>query len=300
MLNTQQDFQPRATSLCMYSQKNKNHELAMVGKDTHSHASTLDTVLKQNARDMVVCSSEQHEEMKLTSCASQLAGQMNDLVKSVCKTDIPLSHSVHENSQALSNAIVRGKIGLAYVFYGPHVQEGLEIDKDTLKLIATKSDGSLRDAKMTLDQLGLLEQRISLPLAQELLGLIPDEKRVDLLDLALSVDTVNTMKCLSETLSEEEMERLRQALKTLSEDDKQLQLSNDKTAWLTVALLQLGPDQSYMLPSPSVGQFVQVCSRPSMLRPYCILLPFGGQLFNMEKTRAFNLVEVAQLPMESE
>eukprot|EP01018_Ginkgo_biloba_P015202 Gb_11110 [translate_table: standard] len=174
-------------------------------------------------------------------------------------------------------------------------QEGLEIDKDALKLIASKSDGSLRDAEMTLDQLSLLGQRISLPLVQELVGLIPDEKLVDLLDLALSADTVNTVKCLRELmeagvdplslmpqlatlitdilagsyklpeerlrrkffrrekLSKEEMERLRQALKTLSEAEKQLRLSNDRTTWLTAALLQLAPDQSYMLPSSSAG-----------------------------------------------
>eukprot|EP01018_Ginkgo_biloba_P023362 Gb_22405 [translate_table: standard] len=92
-------FQPGATSPCVYSHKYKNHELAMVGEATHSHASTLDTMLKQNAKGMVVSSFEQHEEMKLTSCASQLVGQMNDLTKSVCKIDIPLSDSVLENSQ---------------------------------------------------------------------------------------------------------------------------------------------------------------------------------------------------------
>eukprot|EP01018_Ginkgo_biloba_P001284 Gb_23101 [translate_table: standard] len=41
------------------------------------------------------------------------------------------------------------------------------------------------------------------------------------------------------------------ASKTLSEAEKQLQLSNDRTTWLTAALLQLAPDQSYMLPSSS-------------------------------------------------
>lgn len=174
------------------------------------------------------------------------------------------------------------------------LQEELEIDKDALKLIASRSDGSLRDAEMTLDQLSLLGQRISLPLVQELVGLIPDEKLVDLLDLALSADTVNTVKCLRELmeagveplalmsqlatlitdilagshklpeeghrkffrremLSKEEMERLRQALKTLSEAEKQLRFSNDRTTWLTAALLQLAPDQSYMLPSSSPG-----------------------------------------------
>lgn len=49
-------------------------------------------------------------------------------------------------------------------------KEGLEIDKDALKLIASRSDGSLRDAEMTLEQLSLLGQRISVPLVQELVS----------------------------------------------------------------------------------------------------------------------------------
>ncbi|KAG9448194.1 hypothetical protein H6P81_014322 [Aristolochia fimbriata] len=172
-------------------------------------------------------------------------------------------------------------------------KEGLEIDKDALKLIASRSDGSLRDAEMTLDQLSLLGQKISLPLVQELVGLISDEKLVDLLDLALSADTVNTVKNLREimeagveplalmsqlatiitdilagsyvftrerlrrkffrrpTLSKVDMEKLRQALKTLSEAEKQLRQSNDRLTWLTAALLQLAPDKQYTLPSSS-------------------------------------------------
>ncbi|XP_073150726.1 protein STICHEL-like 4 isoform X2 [Henckelia pumila] len=172
-------------------------------------------------------------------------------------------------------------------------KEEIEIDKDALKLIASRSDGSLRDAEMTLEQLSLLGQRISLCLVQELVGLISDEKLVDLLDLALSADTVNTVKNLREImesgveplalmsqlatvitdilagnydfhrrrpkrkffrrqiLTKEDMEKLRQALKTLSEAEKQLRVSNDKMTWLTAALLQLAPDQQYMVPSSS-------------------------------------------------
>ncbi|KAG8365572.1 hypothetical protein BUALT_Bualt18G0119400 [Buddleja alternifolia] len=168
-------------------------------------------------------------------------------------------------------------------------KEDLEIDKDALKLIASRSDGSLRDAEMALEQLSLLGKRISLGLA----GLISDEKLVDLLDLALSADTVNTVKNLRDivesgveplalmsqlatvitdilagsydfmkerprrkffrrqALSKEDMEKLRQALKTLSEAEKQLRVSNDRVTWLTAALLQLAPDQQYMLPSSS-------------------------------------------------
>lgn len=49
-------------------------------------------------------------------------------------------------------------------------KEDLEIEKDALKLIASKSDGSLRDAEMTLEQLSLLGERISLPLVQEMVS----------------------------------------------------------------------------------------------------------------------------------
>ncbi|KAJ6724855.1 REPLICATION FACTOR C / DNA polymerase III GAMMA-TAU SUBUNIT [Salix viminalis] len=263
-------------------------------------------------------------------------------------------------AQALSNAVVRRKVGFLYVFYGPHgtgktlcarifaralncqslehpkpcgycnsciscdmgksrnirevgpvsnfdfksiidlldnmwisSKEDIDIDKDALKLIASRSDGSLRDAEMTLEQLSLLGQKISVPLVQELVGLISDEKLVDLLDLALSADTVNTVKNLRvimetgveplalmsqlatvitdvlagsydftkeqprrkffrrKPLSKEDMEKLRQALKTLSEAEKQLRMSNDKLTWLTAALLQLAPDQQYLLPSSS-------------------------------------------------
>ncbi|XVE88249.1 hypothetical protein DITRI_Ditri19aG0054700 [Diplodiscus trichospermus] len=172
-------------------------------------------------------------------------------------------------------------------------REDIEIEKDALKLIASRSDGSLRDAEMTLEQLSLLGQKISVPLVQELVGLISDEKLVDLLDLALSADTVNTVKSLRvimetgveplalmsqlatvitdilagsydftkerhrrkffrrQPLSKEDMEKLRQALKTLSEAEKQLRMSNDKLTWLTAALLQLAPDQQYRLPLSS-------------------------------------------------
>ncbi|CAH8358504.1 unnamed protein product [Eruca vesicaria subsp. sativa] len=171
-------------------------------------------------------------------------------------------------------------------------KEEIDIDKDALKLVASRSDGSLRDAEMTLEQLSLLGTRISVPLVQEMVGLVSDEKLVDLLDFALSADTVNTVKNLRmvmetgveplalmsqlatvitdilagsydfakdqhkrkffqpQPLCKEDMEKLRQALKTLSESEKQLRVSNDKLTWLTAALLQLAPDQRYLLPPP--------------------------------------------------
>ncbi|KAI5072242.1 hypothetical protein GOP47_0012348 [Adiantum capillus-veneris] len=172
-------------------------------------------------------------------------------------------------------------------------QEGLEVDAEALKLVASACDGSLRDAEMMLDQLSLLGQKISLSMVQELMGLVSDEQLVDLLDFALSADTVNTVRSLKDLmvggveplnlmsqlaclitsllaggyqipkgryrrkffrrkhLAKEDMERLRQALKTLSEAEKQLRVSSDRTTWLTAALLQFAPDQSYLLPSSS-------------------------------------------------
>ncbi|KAJ8484519.1 hypothetical protein OPV22_017004 [Ensete ventricosum] len=194
--------------------------------------------------------------------------------------------------------------------------EGLEIDKDALKLIASRSDGSLRDAEMTLDQLSLLGKKITLPLVQELVGLVSDEKLVDLLDLALSADTVNTVKSLREImetgvdplalmsqlattitdilagsyvftrerlrrkffrqqiLSKEDMERLRQALRTLSEAEKQLRASSDKLTWLTAALLQLAPDQQYILPSSSTDRSLN--HSPLFLKNHCMTDTHGG------------------------
>ncbi|KAF7840352.1 protein STICHEL-like 3 [Senna tora] len=188
-------------------------------------------------------------------------------------------------------------LDIMYTLQRIATKEGLEIDRDALKLIVSRSDGSLRDAEMTLEQLSLLGQRISVPLVQELVGLISDEKLVDLLDLALSADTVNTVKNLRvimetgveplalmsqlatvitdilagtydftrerrrrkffrrQPLSKEDMEKLRQALKTLSEAEKQLRMSNDKLTWLTAALLQLAPDQQYLLPTSSDNSF---------------------------------------------
>ncbi|KAG0459566.1 hypothetical protein HPP92_022694 [Vanilla planifolia] len=189
--------------------------------------------------------------------------------------------------------------------------EGLEIDKDAMKLIASRSDGSLRDAEMTLEQLSLLGQRISLPLVQELVGLVSDEKLVDLLDVALSADTVNTVKILRDIietgveplellsqlatlitdilagscmfsrdrprkkffcrqhLSREDMEKLCQALRTISEAEKQLRQSNDKLTWLTAALLQIIPDQQHILPT-----FV---NENSLIQSPLLVNTFSGQ-----------------------
>ncbi|KAG6683837.1 hypothetical protein I3842_12G032900 [Carya illinoinensis] len=102
-------------------------------------------------------------------------------------------------------------------------QEGLDFDQAALNFIASKSNGSLRDAEMILDQLSLLGKKITMALAYELvsarlycllegilyqllsfktvtefpfavvlqIGIVSDDELLDLLDLALSSDTSN-------------------------------------------------------------------------------------------------------------
>ncbi|KAK6276005.1 hypothetical protein POUND7_005714 [Theobroma cacao] len=73
------------------------------------------------------------------------------------------------------------------------VKEGLDYDRVALDFIASKSNGSLRDAEMMLDQLSLLGKKITMSLTYELIGTVSDDELLDLLDLALSCDTSNTV-----------------------------------------------------------------------------------------------------------
>ncbi|GFP88456.1 protein stichel-like 2 [Phtheirospermum japonicum] len=159
------------------------------------------------------------------------------------------------------------------------VQEGLEFEEDALNFIANKSNGSLRDAEMMLDQLSLLGKKITVSLVYEVNGVVSNDELLDLLHLALSSDASNTVKRARELLrsgieplqlvsqlanlimdilagkfpdgvseirkklfvdnSEADMQQLSHALKILSQAEKQLRTSKNQTTWLTVALLQL-------------------------------------------------------------
>lgn len=109
------------------------------------------------------------------------------------------------------------------------VEEGLDFDQAALDFIAAKSNGSLRDAEMMLDQLSLLGRKITMSLAYELvsaiifviycsiikvctsnklpvaivlqIGIVSDDELLDLLDLALSSDTSNTVLRARELMS---------------------------------------------------------------------------------------------------
>ncbi|XP_057738535.1 protein STICHEL [Arachis stenosperma] len=161
-------------------------------------------------------------------------------------------------------------------------QENLDVEEDALDLIATNADGSLRDAETMLEQLSLLGKRISTSLVNELVGVVSDEKLLELLELAMSSNTAETVKRARElmdsgvdpmvlmsqlaglimdiiagsytvidskpdeaffggrSLNDSELERLKHSLKLLSEAEKQLRTSSERSTWFTATLLQLG------------------------------------------------------------
>ncbi|XP_020573187.1 protein STICHEL-like 2 [Phalaenopsis equestris] len=183
------------------------------------------------------------------------------------------------------------------------MEEGFIIDEDALTFISNRANGSLQDAETMLDQLALLGKKITLSLAHELIGITSDEDLLDLLDLALSADTSNTVrrardlmmsridpmqlisqlanlimdilsgKCQSEftnssrkflgkhAMTQAGIQKLRHALKILSETEKQLRTSTNQATWLTVALLQFGAQE----PSLTDVHESMECSKVTLL-----------------------------------
>ncbi|KAI3448389.1 hypothetical protein Pfo_005054 [Paulownia fortunei] len=168
--------------------------------------------------------------------------------------------------------------------------ENLDIESDALELIASNADGSLRDAQTMIDQLSLFGKRITISLVNELIGVVSDEKLLDLLELAMSSNATETVIRARElmdsgvdpivlmsqmatlivdiiagtypsvdgkhdsffggrNLSERELDRLKHALTLLSEAEKHLRVSSERSTWFTATLLQLGsvpsPDRTH-------------------------------------------------------
>ncbi|CAD6270263.1 unnamed protein product [Miscanthus lutarioriparius] len=74
------------------------------------------------------------------------------------------------------------------------VKENLDVELAALDLIALNSDGSLRDAETMLDQLSLLGKKITPSLVNDLVGVVSEEELLDLLEIAMSGDTAETVK----------------------------------------------------------------------------------------------------------
>ncbi|KAL5999419.1 hypothetical protein ACLOJK_037704 [Asimina triloba] len=164
-------------------------------------------------------------------------------------------------------------------------REGIRIGRDALQLIAAKADGSLREAENILDQLALIESKITSCMVQQLVGLVPQNELTRLLDTAISGDAVKTVRwtrelitsgvkpqvlisqlasIISDILSEDPSSKekresrnqspvgmhrqsttLCHALKILVETDKHLPLSSDPTTWVIAAMVQIA--SSYTL-----------------------------------------------------
>ncbi len=73
-------------------------------------------------------------------------------------------------------------------------EEKIEIDKESIKLIAERSEGGLRDAESLLDQLSLLEPPVKLSSIYELLGEVPESELINLTYSLANNDPTNLLK----------------------------------------------------------------------------------------------------------
>ncbi|KAG0476609.1 hypothetical protein HPP92_013450 [Vanilla planifolia] len=80
-------------------------------------------------------------------------------------------------------------------------EEMVDFDLEAINLISAHSDGSLKDAETMLHQLTVLNRKISNSLVYEIIGLVSEEKLIDLLLIALSSNTKKTMRRCRELLS---------------------------------------------------------------------------------------------------
>lgn len=78
--------------------------------------------------------------------------------------------------------------------------ENLEIDSDTLTLIARQATGSLRDAISLLDQLAATAQEITLPVAQAVLGTATNQAVLEILDALHAREAADGLNCIHRTL----------------------------------------------------------------------------------------------------
>ncbi|KAF6149387.1 hypothetical protein GIB67_016925 [Kingdonia uniflora] len=80
-------------------------------------------------------------------------------------------------------------------------QENIHLESDALKLIISKAEGSMREAENILDQLGLLGSRITSSIVQQIVGLVPHSKLLDLLRTAITSDTIKTVRTTRELIA---------------------------------------------------------------------------------------------------
>lgn len=79
-------------------------------------------------------------------------------------------------------------------------QEGMQVEPDALTLIARQATGAMRDAISLLDQLSSIGEKVTLPMAQMVLGTATSQVVVDLVAAVLSRDSAAGLSQIHRTL----------------------------------------------------------------------------------------------------
>jgi len=79
-------------------------------------------------------------------------------------------------------------------------EEGFEVEESALSLIARQATGSLRDAISLLDQLASTEEKITLEMAQKVLGTATNLSVIDIVDALLAKDTAGGLALIHKNL----------------------------------------------------------------------------------------------------
>jgi DNA polymerase-3 subunit gamma/tau len=118
-------------------------------------------------------------------------------------------------------------------------QEKIKIDDDALTLIARQATGSMRDAISLVDQLSSISNKITLPIAQDVLGTATNQSVIDLVEASLAGSSGKGLEIIHQALdsgadprqyARQVVDYLRDLLVIKMEAGKQLELTPEVRA----------------------------------------------------------------------
>ncbi len=118
-------------------------------------------------------------------------------------------------------------------------QERIKIDDDALTLIARQATGSMRDAISLVDQLSSISKKITLPIAQDVLGTATNQSVIDLVEASLARSSGKGLEIIHQALdsgadprqyARQVVDYLRDLLVIKMEAGKQLELTSEVRA----------------------------------------------------------------------
>jgi DNA polymerase-3 subunit gamma/tau len=118
-------------------------------------------------------------------------------------------------------------------------QEKIKIDDDALSLIARQATGSMRDAISLVDQLSSISKKITLPIAQDVLGTATNQSVIDLVEASLAGSSGKGLEIIHQALdsgadprqyARQVVDYLRDLLVIKMEAGKQLELTPEVRA----------------------------------------------------------------------